>query len=71
MFGEIKEKLTHDTIQEALENIAEELGCSFKDVYIVIKPINETFTMKFYIYKTENNVQKFIREITLTEILNT
>jgi hypothetical protein len=37
----------------------------------MIKPTDETFTMKFYIYKTENNVPKFIREITLKEILRT
>ena len=66
-----KEQITHDTIQDTLENVAEELGCSFSDIFIMIKPADETFTMKFYIYKTENNVPKFIREITLTEILNT
>jgi hypothetical protein len=77
MFGELlgslvdKEQITHDTIQETLENVAEELGCSYKDFFIMIKSTDETFTMKFYIYKTENNVPKFIREITLKEILRT
>lgn len=77
MFGELlgslidKEQVTHDTIQEALEDLSQEMGCSYKDFFIMIKPLDETFTMKFYVYKTENNVPKFIREITLKEILKT
>jgi len=63
-----KEKITHDTIQSTLENVAEELGCSYKEFFIMIKPMDETFTMKFYIYKLENGVPKPIREITLKEI---
>lgn len=64
-----KEKLTHDTIQTALEDVAEELGCSHKDFFIMIKPMDETFNMKFYIYKLEG-APKLIREITLKEILS-
>jgi len=77
MFGELlkslvdKEQITHDTIQDTLENVAQELGCSHKDFFIMIQPIDETYTMKFYIYKKENNVPKFIRDITLSEILKT
>lgn len=77
MFGELlgslvdKEQITHDTIQEALEDIAQELGCSYNDFFVMIKPINEEFSMKYYIYKTENNSPKFIREISLKEILKT
>jgi hypothetical protein len=63
-----KEQITHDTIQKTLKNVAEELGCSFKDFFIMIKPVDETYTMKFYIYKFENGVPKPIREITLKEI---
>jgi hypothetical protein len=76
MFGQLlgglvdKKQITHDTIQDTLENVAQELGCSYKDFFVMIQPMDETFTMKFYIYKKENNVPKFIREITLTEILN-
>lgn len=75
MFGNLlgglidKEKITHDTIQSTLENVAEELNCTFKDLFIMIKPINETFTMKFYIYKLENGAPKLIREIPLSEVL--
>jgi hypothetical protein len=75
MFGNLlgglidKEKITHDTIQSTLENVAEELNCTFKDLFIMIKPIDETFTMKFYIYKLENGAPKFVREIPLSEVL--
>lgn len=64
-----KEQMTFDTIQSTLENIAEELECSFTDFLIMIKPINEDFAMRFDIYKMENGVPKFIRKIELKEIL--
>ena len=62
------EKIVHDTIQSTLENVAEELNCTHKELFIMIKPIDESFTMKFYIYKIEQS-PKLIREITLKEIL--
>lgn len=65
-----KEQITYDTIQETLENVAEELGCNYKDFFIMIKPLNDDFDMKFYIYKLESGVPKMVREITLKEILN-
>jgi len=78
MFGNLMkglvdtEKITHDTIQNALENVAEELGCKHTDFFIMIKPVNETYTMKFWIYKLEEGkAPKLVREITLKEILNT
>lgn len=64
-----KEQITHDTIQSTLENVAEELNCTFQELFIMIKPVNETFTMKFYIYKIENGKPKLIREIPLSEVL--
>jgi hypothetical protein len=63
-----REKITHDTIQSTLENVAEELGCDYKDFFVMIKPMDETFTMKFYIYKLENGSPKPIRELPLKEI---
>jgi hypothetical protein len=75
MFGDLlgglvdKEQITHDTIQDCLDNIAEELGCSHKDFFVMIKPVDETFTMRFYIYKFENGVPKLVREISLKEVL--
>ena len=65
-----KEQITYDTIQTTLEDVAEELGCNYKDFFIMIKPTNDDFDMKFFIYKLENGVPKMVREITLKEILN-
>jgi hypothetical protein len=65
-----KEQITFNTIQATLENVAEELGCSYKDFFIMIKPTNENFEMKFYIYKMDGGNPKPIREITLKEILS-
>ena len=65
-----KEAITFNTIQATLENVAEELGCNYKDFFIMIKPTDESFAMKFYIYKMEQGVPKPIREITLKEILS-
>ena len=64
-----KEQITHDTIQETLHSISEELNCSEKDFFVMIKPVDSEFNMKFYIYKIEQGVPKIIREITLKEIL--
>jgi hypothetical protein len=53
MFGQLlgglidKEQITHDTIQDTLEDIAQDLECSHKDFFIMIQPMDETFTMKF------------------------
>ena len=75
MFGDLlgglidKEQITHDTIQETLEKISIELQCSYKDFFVMIKPTDETYTMKFYVYKMENNVPKIVREISLKEVL--
>ena len=64
-----KEKITHDTIQKTFANVATELQCKCNELFIMIKPIDESFTMKFYIYKQlEGSAPIFIREITLTEI---
>jgi hypothetical protein len=65
-----KEQITFNTIQATLENVAEELGCNYKDFFIMIKPIDEEFTMKFYIYKMDEGVPRPVREITLKEILS-
>jgi len=65
-----KEQITFNTIQATLENVAEELGCSHRDFFIMIKPINNNFEMRFDIFKTENGKPNFIREITLKEILS-
>jgi len=73
-----KEQITYDTIQGTLEDVAEELGCSYKELFIKIAASDDEFSPVFHIFKTEpyTNLEtiprfKFIREITLKEILNT
>ena len=44
-----KEKITHDTIQETLENVAEELGCSYKELFIKITSLDEEFNPIFHL----------------------
>jgi hypothetical protein len=70
------EKITFDTIQSALEDVAEELGCSHKELFIKIAASDEEFSPIFHIFKTETYTSletiprfKFVREITLKEIL--
>ena len=64
-----KEQITHDTIQTTLEKLSEELNCTHKDLFIMIKPVDETFTMKFWVYKLEEKTPRLIREIPLSEVL--
>ena len=78
MFGDLlgglidKEAITRDTIQGALEKVAEELGLKFGDFFIMIRPTDEQFNHKYFIcgYDEKGN-PKMVREITLKEILNT
>ena len=63
------EGIVRDTIQSTLENVAIELQCSHNELFIMIKPVNAEFDMKFYVYKIEQTGPKLIREITLKEIL--
>ncbi len=75
MFGDLlgsiidKEKMVYDTIQEALENLTEELQCSHSDLFIMIKPYNEELDFKCYVYKIESGKNKIVREISIKEIL--
>lgn len=64
-----KEQLVKDTIQSTLENVAQELECSYKDLFIMIKPKNEEFDFDCYIYKIIDANPKIIRKIPLKEIL--
>jgi len=65
-----KERITRDTIQTTLENIAEELGCNWNEFFVMIKPIDNEFNMNFYIYQNkESKAPTFVREISLKEIL--
>lgn len=71
-----KEKITRKTITETLKDVSEELGCSHKELFIKISASDEKFTPIFHVFKTEPYTHletvprfKFIREITLKEIL--
>jgi hypothetical protein len=64
-----KEQLVKDTIQSTLENVAQELECSYKQLFIMIKPKNEEFDFDCYIYKIIDANPKIIRKIPLKEIL--
>jgi hypothetical protein len=65
-----KEQMTHDTIQECLGGLSQEMGCGYEDFFVMIKPTDSEFNMRFYIYKLENKVPKMVREIALKEILS-
>lgn len=73
-----KEKLVRETIQGALENVLEELNegkgegekYNHSNIFIMIKPFNEEFDFKCYIYLVANgSAPKLVREISLNEIL--
>lgn len=67
-----KEKAIFDTIQGCLENVAEELKCSPKDFFVMIKPVDKEFSPVFFIYKLdpETGAPKMVRELTIKEILS-
>lgn len=62
--------MTHDTIQDALSSIAEELGCKHTDFFVMIKSKDEEFSPSFYIYQLQAGASpKMVREITIKQIL--
>jgi hypothetical protein len=63
-----KEKATRDTIENSLEDLAEELGVDHKNLFVTIKPINEKFEFLLHLYKIENGRPVLIREVPLKEI---
>jgi hypothetical protein len=65
-----KEKMIYETVQSTLVDVAEELGVSDKDFFIMIRPMDEAFNHKFFICKyDEKGNPKKVREIELKEIL--
>jgi hypothetical protein len=63
-----KEGMVKTTIESCLENVAEELNCKATELFVMIKPTNEDFEFKCWIYKVEGS-PKLVREISLKEIL--
>lgn len=66
-----KEKATYDTIQSTLENVAEELGCSHKEFFIMIAPMDEKFDFILFIYKLGPKGPEKVRELPLKEVVGT
>ena len=52
----------------SLEDLAEELGVSYKELFVTIKPINEEFKFLLHLYKIENGKPILMREVPLKEI---
>lgn len=66
-----KEQMIYDTIQTALENVAEELDCTHKDFFVMIRPMNEDYDFKLFICKYDENGNPMkVREMMLKEILS-
>lgn len=65
-----KEQIIYDTIQSSLENVSEELGCTEKDFFIMIRPADNEYNFKLFICKyDENGNPRKVREMQLKEIL--
>ena len=64
-----KEKIVHDTVQDCLENLSEELGCSHDKLFVMITA-GKKFEPAFFVYKIESGKPPIkVREISLKEIL--
>ena len=72
-----KEQMVSNTIENCLENVANELQCSKTEVFIMIKPTTDDFSddgesknFKNWVYQIVDGKPKLIREISLSEILD-
>ena len=63
-----KEKATRTTIENSLEDLSEELGVDFSQLFVIIKPINENYQFALHLYKYDNGKPIFVREVPLKEI---
>ena len=63
-----KEAMVKTTIESCLEDVAMELACKATDLFIMIKPLNEDFDFKCWVYKIDST-PKLVRQISLKEIL--
>jgi hypothetical protein len=65
-----KEQMTIDTIEACLERLSKELNCEYSQLFVMIKPTNDEFEFKCWVYKSESSSPpKMVREITIKEIL--
>ena len=74
MFGMLKglidsEGIVYETIQDTLEKLSAELSVDFNHLFVMIKPTDENFEHKYFVYRLDSGKPEFVREITLKEIL--
>ena len=46
-----KEGMVRDTIKSTLEDLSEELQCSFKEFFVTIQPVNDSLEFKMSIVR--------------------
>ena len=73
-FGFSKEGMVSNTIDNCLEDIANELGCKPTELFIMIKPTTDDFSesgenFKNWIYQLKDGKPTLVRKISLKEIL--
>lgn len=57
-------------IQEFLKKIAQENELAFSELFIMIKPANADFQLKYFVYTIKpGEAPKLLREVTRDEIL--
>lgn len=64
-----KEGMVRDTITSTLEDLTEELSCTYKDLFVTIQPMSDKLDFKMYVYKKVEGKPTFVREIPLAEIV--
>lgn len=62
-------KQVKSTIENSLKEFAEELNCSPKEIFVMIKGVSDKGEFNLYLYKTEDGKQKYIRPVELSEII--
>ncbi len=57
-------------IQKFLKKVASENKLKFDELFVMIKPKDENFALRFFVYKiTQGSSPTLLREVTLDEIL--
>lgn len=71
LFGGLidKEKAIKTTITDVLSDCSEELGVGYKDLFVIIRPVDDKFDFKFHLYRQDSGKPVFVREITVKEVV--
>lgn len=64
-----KEKEVTEVLTETLKDVSTELDVPFDKLFIMIKPCDDKFNFKCWIYKLTEKAPVPVREITIKEIL--